>query len=81
LLALFSPEPPAPVEPTPPQLPVSFEDAAERLSIGRTVLYQLVKEGQIKTVRIGRLHRVRVVELERYVDQLHVHGEGREERV
>jgi excisionase family DNA binding protein len=38
------------------------------------MLYQLVRERQIKTVRIGRLHRVRVTELERYVDRLHDDG-------
>ncbi|WP_445187196.1 helix-turn-helix domain-containing protein [Pseudonocardia sp. Cha107L01] len=53
---------------------MSFEDAAERLTISRTTMYRLVKEGQIKTVRIGWLHRVRVAELERYVDRLHDDG-------
>jgi excisionase family DNA binding protein len=71
LIALLSPpEAPAPVTPPLPKLLVSFDDAAERLSIGRTKLYQLVREHQIKTVRIGRLHRVRVIELERDVDRL-----------
>lgn len=56
-------EPSAPVVPTPPKILVTIEEAAERLSIGRTAVYQLAKEGQIKTVRIGRLRRVQVTEL------------------
>jgi excisionase family DNA binding protein len=51
--------------------PVQPELAAERLSIGRTTMYHLVRECQIKTVRIDRLHRVRVTELDRYLDRLH----------
>jgi excisionase family DNA binding protein len=73
-ILLSPPEAPAPVTPPPPKLLVSLDDAAERLSIGRTMLYQLVRERQIKTVRIGRLYRVRVTELERYVDRLHDDG-------
>ena len=37
------------------------------LAIGRTTLYQLIADGQVRTVRIGRAVRVPVAELEAFV--------------
>ena len=46
------------------------EEAAERLSIGRTLVYELIARGAIASVRIGRARRIPVTALERYVEQL-----------
>lgn len=42
------------------QLPLvlTVEEAAERLGVGRTVMYALVSSGAVESVRIGRLRRV-----------------------
>jgi len=47
-----------------------MEDAAERLCIGRTMMYSLVKAGAIESVRIGRLRRVPTEALDEFVRQL-----------
>ncbi|WP_199440740.1 helix-turn-helix domain-containing protein [Umezawaea beigongshangensis] len=49
---------------------LSIKDAAKRLNIGRTLMYELVGTGQVETVHIGRLHRVPVSALIRYVERL-----------
>ncbi len=46
------------------------EDAAERLGIARTLMFRLIKDGDVESVRIGRLRRVPVASLEEYVDRL-----------
>ena len=42
----------------PTQTLLTVEEAAQRLSIGRTTMYALLKDGQINSVRIGRLRRI-----------------------
>jgi excisionase family DNA binding protein len=49
---------------------MTMEDAAERLCIGRTLMYSLVKAGAIEPVRIGRLRRVPAEALDAFVRQL-----------
>lgn len=39
------------------RLLLTVEEAARRLSIGRTLCYELVAAGQIRTIRVGRLRR------------------------
>src|SRR4051794_38757983 len=46
------------------------EDAAMRLSIARTLMFRLIKEGEVESVRVGRLRRVPVASLEEYVARL-----------
>jgi excisionase family DNA binding protein len=46
---------------TPPETELDLltvEEAARRLSIGRTTMYALLKDGQLDSVRIGRLRRI-----------------------
>lgn len=52
-----------------PQRPLllSREEAWKSLGIGRTRYGQLIAEGQIREVRIGRRRLVSVAELERFV--------------
>lgn len=42
----------------PPRVLLTVEDAAQRLSIGRTTMYALIRDRQIRTVQIGHLRRV-----------------------
>ena len=42
----------------PPRLLLTVEEAAERLGIGRTLMYSLVASSQVESVRIGRLRRI-----------------------
>jgi excisionase family DNA binding protein len=46
------------------------EEAARRLRIGRTFIYSLLREGAIPSVKIGRVRRVRVRDLDEYVRTL-----------
>jgi excisionase family DNA binding protein len=45
-------------------------EAAERLSIGRTKLYELMAAGLIRSVRIDRSRRIPVTALDDYVQRL-----------
>jgi excisionase family DNA binding protein len=49
---------------------VSVEEAAQRLSIGRTQAYALVRRGELQSVKIGRTRRVVVASLQEYVTKL-----------
>jgi excisionase family DNA binding protein len=46
------------------------EEAADRLGIARTMMFGLVRKGEVQSVRVGRLRRVPVACLEEYVDRL-----------
>ena len=39
-------------------LVLTVEEAAERLGVGRTMMYALVKSGAIESICIGRLRRI-----------------------
>jgi excisionase family DNA binding protein len=45
-------------------------ETCQRLSIGRSTLYELIADGQIKAVKIGRRTLIPHEELERYVASL-----------
>jgi excisionase family DNA binding protein len=55
---------------------LTAEDAAKGLSISRTTLYTLIKEGALRPVHIGRSCRLSPSELMRYVDRLETHPEA-----
>ena len=59
-------------EPTP--LVLTIEQAAQRLGIGRTLMYALVTSGEIESVTIGRLRRIPAECLTEYVDRLREQG-------
>lgn len=46
------------------------EVAAERLSCGRTKVYELIRTGALESVKVGRLRRVPVDALNAYVESL-----------
>lgn len=51
------------------QLLLTVREAATVLAIGRTTLYELIGDGQLRTVRIGRAVRVPRAELEAFVER------------
>lgn len=55
--------------PEPPVL-VTVEEAARRLSIGRTATYMLVLKGELQSVKIGRTRRVVVTSITDYITRL-----------
>jgi excisionase family DNA binding protein len=55
------------IDPARPCFTVS--EAAQYLRISRALLYQLIRKGRIRTVKIGARTIVRGAELERFLDQ------------
>ena len=53
-----------------PRLVLTVEEAAERLGIGRTLMYALVKSGDVESIAIGRLRRIPLDALDDFVEQL-----------
>ena len=52
---------------TPHKLLVSVEEAAQMLSIGRSLVYKLVLSQQVLSVKIGRTRRIPVFALEAFI--------------
>lgn len=55
---------------TPPRILLTVEAAADQLSIGRTTMYALIKAGAVESVLVGRLRRIPVEALVRYLERL-----------
>ena len=49
------------------KLLVSVEEAAQMLSIGRSLVYKLVLSQQVQSVKIGRTRRIPVFALEAFI--------------
>ena len=47
---------------------LTVEEAAQRLAIGRSLMYKLLASGRITSIRIGRLRRVPCEALTDFVD-------------
>ncbi len=54
---------------SPERLLLSVEGAAERLDIGRKLLVELIRTGQLSTITVGRLRKVPVESLREFVDR------------
>lgn len=54
----------------PSRLLVRVEQAGEILGIGRSTVYELIAQGEIETVHIGRCCRIPVAALDEYVRRL-----------
>jgi excisionase family DNA binding protein len=52
------------------KLLLTVEEAAERLSIGRTRAYELLLGGALESVKIGRSRRIPVGAVESFVERL-----------
>ena len=48
---------------------LTVDDAARRLCIGRSLLYELIAAGEIHSIRVGRLRRIPVSALTDYVNR------------
>jgi excisionase family DNA binding protein len=51
------------------RLLVSVREAARRLGIGRDAAYDLVRQGRLRSIAVGRKRLVPVVELEAFVER------------
>ncbi len=49
---------------------LTVEEAAHRLGVGRTLMYALVKSGDIESIAIGRLRRIPCEALDEFVDRM-----------
>jgi excisionase family DNA binding protein len=54
----------------PTKLLLTVTEAAARLGIGRTLMYELISTGAMPSVRVGRLRRIRAADLETYTAAL-----------
>ena len=54
----------------PDGLLLTVEEAAKRLRLGRTLIYQLISSGELESVTVGRLRRVPAECLAEYVAAL-----------
>jgi excisionase family DNA binding protein len=52
---------------------LTVEEAAERLGVGRSTMYQLIAAGLIDSVRVGRLRRIEPDALATYIARLREH--------
>jgi excisionase family DNA binding protein len=53
-----------------PRVLLTVEQAAERLNLGRTTTYALIKTGQLGSVKVGRLRRIPVAAITAYTARL-----------
>ena len=58
---------------------MSPEELARFLGIGRTYAYRLLSEGEIPSVRLGRLRKVRRTDAEKFVEARSEGGRGARE--
>lgn len=63
-----APEVPMP-QPAPSKLLLDVNEAAAMLGCGKTTFYQLLTQGEIPLIKIGRLTRIPVTELTEYVNR------------
>ena len=59
-----------PSQPLPERVLLTAEEAAEQLGIGRTLMYKLIADGEIESIRIGRLRRVPTTAIQDYANRL-----------
>ena len=52
------------------KLLLTVEEAAQILSVGRTLLYDLVMRGKVGSVKIGNARRIPVIALQAYIESL-----------
>ena len=56
---------------------LNMTEASKRLGIGKTKLYELVRDEKIRTVKIGKSRRVPPSEIARLVEELMAEGATR----
>jgi excisionase family DNA binding protein len=53
-----------------PRILLTVEEGAEALGIGRTTTFALIKNGELKSVKVGRLRRIPLDEIRAYTTRL-----------
>lgn len=53
-----------------PRLLLTVEEAADRVGICRSNMFKLIRQGDVRSVKVGRLRRVTPAALEDFVRQL-----------
>ena len=53
-----------------PRLLLTVEEAADRVGICRSNMFKLIRQGDVKSVKVGRLRRVTPAALEDFVRRL-----------
>jgi excisionase family DNA binding protein len=66
--------PPRPAKP--PRLLLTVEEAAERIGICRSNMFKLIRQGDVESVKVGRLRRVTPAALEDFVKRLSIRQES-----
>jgi excisionase family DNA binding protein len=56
-------------EPAPIKVLLTIDEAAQALSIGRTLLYDLLMHKQIASIKVGRVRRVPIAAIDDYVNR------------
>ncbi|WP_232828842.1 helix-turn-helix domain-containing protein [Kribbella monticola] len=51
---------------------LTVEEAAQRLGIGRTTVFGLIKSGELESVPLGRLRRIPTECINEYIDRLRI---------
>lgn len=59
-----------------PQLLLRVEEAADRLGIGRSLMYRLVLTGEVESIHVGRLRRIPAECLDEHVARLRAAQRG-----
>ncbi len=52
------------------RLLLTAEEAAELLNVGRCKVYDLMRTGELESIKIGRLRRIPVDNIRRFADKL-----------
>jgi excisionase family DNA binding protein len=55
----------------PPRLLLTVEEAADRIGICRSNMFKLIRQGDVESVKVGRLRRITPAALEDFVQKLH----------
>jgi excisionase family DNA binding protein len=48
---------------------LTVSEAAQQLGIGRSLLYELLAEGQVESIHVGRLRRILIDALADFIDR------------
>lgn len=56
-------------ESNPDRLTHSIEQAARALGVGRSLVFTLLKEGQLKSIRVGKRRLILTTELQAFLDR------------
>jgi excisionase family DNA binding protein len=54
----------------PQRLLLTVEEAADRIGICRSNMFKLIRQGEVKSVKVGRLRRITPAALEDFIDKL-----------